>query len=44
MIRVSLLVWALAALIPAQATTLGRASFDDLVQKSTGIVRGRVMS
>jgi hypothetical protein len=42
MIRISLLVWALAALVPAQATTLGRASFDDLVQKSTSIVRGRV--
>ena len=31
-------MWVLAA----QATTLSRASFDDLVQKSTGIVRGRV--
>ena len=42
MIRLSLVVWALVSLIPAQATTLGKASFDDLVQKSTGIVRGRV--
>jgi hypothetical protein len=43
MIRISLLVCVLAALIPAQATTLSKASFDDLVQKSTGIVRGRVL-
>ncbi len=43
MIRLSLLVWALGALVPAHATTLGKASFDDLVQKSTGIVRGRVV-
>ena len=42
MIRLPLLVWALTALVPAQATTLGKASFDDLVQKSTSIVRGRV--
>ena len=35
-------MWALASLLPGQATTLSRASFDDLVQKSTGIVRGRV--
>ena len=38
MIRISLLVCVLAA----QATTVSRASFDDLVQKSTSIVRGRV--
>src|SRR5882724_10573130 len=44
MIRTSLLVWALASMLPAHATTLGKASFDDLVQKSTGIVRGRVLS
>ena len=42
MIRLSVLVLALATLIPARATTLTRASFDDLVQKSTSIVRGRV--
>ncbi len=42
MIRISLLVWVLAALVEAQATTVSRASFDDLVQKSTSIVRGRV--
>ena len=42
MIRISVLVWALAALAPAQATTVSRASFDDLVQKSTAIVRARV--
>jgi hypothetical protein len=44
MIRISVLLWALAALLPAHATTLGRASFDDLAQKSTSIVRGRVVS
>jgi hypothetical protein len=44
MIRISLLVWALASLVPAHATTLGKASFDDLVHKSTGIVRARVVS
>src|ERR1043166_5054713 len=44
MIRISALVWALGALTPTYATTLTRASFDDLVQKSTGIVRGRVVS
>src|SRR5260370_6636790 len=42
MIRISLLVWALAALVEVTATTVSRASFDDLVQKSTSIVRGRV--
>src|SRR5437667_5325768 len=44
MIRVAMLVWALAAFIPAQATTVTRASLDDLIQKSTAIVRGRVVS
>jgi len=44
MIRVALLVWGLAALVPAQATTLTKASLDDLIQKSTSIVRGRVVS
>ena len=44
MIRISVLAWALAALTPAYATTLTRASFGDLVQRSTGIVRGRVVS
>jgi len=33
MIRISLLVWFLAALGPSQATTVSKASFDDLVQK-----------
>jgi len=42
MIRLSLLAWALVALVEARATTVSRASFDDLVQKSTSIVRGRV--
>jgi hypothetical protein len=44
MIRISVLLWALAALAPAHATTLGRASFDDLAQKSTSVVRGKVVS
>src|SRR6266446_1724931 len=42
MLRLSMLVCALTALVPAQATTLTRASLDDLIQKSTSIVRGRV--
>jgi hypothetical protein len=42
MIRIFLVVCLLGALLPAEATTLSKASFDDLVQKSTGIVRGRV--
>jgi len=42
-IRISTLVWALAAMIPAQATTLRRASLDDLIQTSTSIVRARVV-
>lgn len=44
MIRLSMLAWALAALIPAQATTLTKASLDNLIEKSTSIVRGRVVS
>jgi hypothetical protein len=32
----------LCALVPAQATTLRRASLDDLIQTSTSIVRARV--
>jgi hypothetical protein len=43
MIRMSIFVWALAALVPAQATTLRRASLDDLIQTSTAIVRGSVV-
>jgi hypothetical protein len=42
MIRIATLVWTLASLIPAQATTLRRASLDDLIQTSTSIVRARV--
>jgi hypothetical protein len=38
-----MLAWALAALIPAQATTITRASLDDLIHQSTIIVRGRVV-
>jgi hypothetical protein len=43
MLRIPMLVWTLAALIPAQATTLRRASLDDLIQTSTSIVRARVV-
>ena len=39
MIRIAMLGWALA-LVPVQATTVTRASLDDLIQKSTSIVRG----
>jgi hypothetical protein len=42
MIRIPIVVWALAAILPVQATTLRRASLDDLIQTSTSIVRGRV--
>ena len=42
MIRIPILVWALAAIIPTQATTLRRASLDELIQTSTSIVRARV--
>lgn len=42
MFRFATLVSLLATLIPAQATTVTRASLDDLIQKSTSIVRGRV--
>jgi hypothetical protein len=42
MIRIPILVWALAAIIPASATTLRRASLDDLIQTSTSVVRARV--
>ena len=44
MIRIPTLVWALAAMIPAQATTVRRASLDDLIQTSTSIVRARVVA
>src|SRR4029077_12935979 len=43
MIRIPTLVWALAAMVPAQATTVRRASLDDLIQTSTIIVRARVV-
>ena len=42
MIRIPIIVWALATIIPAQATTLRRASLDELIQTSTSIVRARV--
>jgi len=41
--RTATLAWMLAAFLPAQATTVTRASLDDLIQKSTSIVRGRVV-
>src|SRR5882724_11493039 len=43
MIRIPMLLWVLAAMIPAQATTVRRASLDDLIQTSTNIVRARVV-
>jgi hypothetical protein len=43
MLRIAMLVWTLAALTPASATTLRRASLDDLIQTSTSIVRARVV-
>src|SRR5215467_9021900 len=43
MIRTPLLVCCLAALVPASATTLRRASLDDLIQISTSVIRGRVV-
>jgi hypothetical protein len=42
MIRISIVLWALASLVPARATTLRRASLDDLIQLSSSIVRGQV--
>jgi hypothetical protein len=42
MIRIPIIVWTLAAILPAPATTLRRASLDDLIQTSTSIVRARV--
>lgn len=45
MIRTPLLVWALAAtLVPAHATTLRRASLDDLIRLSSSVIRGRVVA
>ena len=43
MIRIAMLVGTLAALIPAHATTVRRASLDDLIQTSTSIVRASVV-
>src|SRR5262249_54860960 len=45
MIRTAMLAWSLAAFLPSlQATTITRASLDDLILKSTSIVRGRVIA
>jgi hypothetical protein len=44
MIRVRVLALAFLVLVPALATTLIRASLDDLIGKSTSIVRGRVIN
>jgi hypothetical protein len=43
MIRVFMLIWAFTALIPAYATTVIKASLDDLIAKSTSVVRGKVV-
>jgi hypothetical protein len=42
MIRIAKLVCALSVLIPAQGTTLRKASLDDLIYTATSIVRARV--
>ena len=44
MIRARTFALALLVLVPAFATTVIRASLDDLIGKSTSIVRGRVIS
>lgn len=43
MIRLSLLLWALGALLPARATTVRSASLDELIQMSSSVVRGKVV-
>jgi hypothetical protein len=43
MIRVFMLIWAFTALIPAYATTVIKASLNDLIDKSTSIVQGKVI-
>ena len=43
MIRIPILVWAFALLFAAHATTLRRASLDNLIQTSTSVVRARVV-
>jgi len=43
MIRAFMLIWAFTALIPLYATTVIKASLDDLIEKSTTIVRGKVV-
>ena len=42
MIRYAIALLSLVSLLPLHATTLAKASLDELIQKSTGIVRGRV--
>jgi hypothetical protein len=44
MLRLSTLVWALAAMVPAHATSVRSASLDDLIQMSTSVVRGQVVA
>ncbi len=45
MARVAWFVWLLACLsAPVRATTLERLSLDDMILKSTAIIRGRVLS
>ncbi len=45
MVRVALAVWMLVWLLaPVRATTLERLSLDDMILKSTAIVRGRIVS
>jgi hypothetical protein len=44
MIRPSVLLWCLATLVPAYATTVRSASLDELIQLSSSVVRGQVVA
>ena len=40
---IAITLWLAASLLPLGATTLTRASLDDLIQKSTAIVHGKIL-
>jgi hypothetical protein len=44
MIRPSVLLWCLASLVPAHATTVRSASLDELIQLSTSVIRGQAVA
>jgi hypothetical protein len=44
MTRLSILLWCLALVVPAHATTVRSASLDELIQLSTSVIRGQVMA